>query len=73
MNMDIQKLDPNKRTEEKQLRRNQDVIDLMSGKFSRAELQKRNSMFSGIDWSEVEISEANGYSWKPALAVKHRA
>lgn len=71
--MDIQKLDPHKRAEEKRLRRNQDFIDLVSGRFSRTELQKRNSMFSGIDWSEVEISEANGYTWKPTFAVKHRA
>lgn len=67
--MDIQKLDPHKRAEEKQLQRNQDVIDLMSGKFSRTELQKRNSMFSGIDWSEVEVFEAGGYSWKPRNPV----
>jgi hypothetical protein len=71
--MDIQKLDPHKRAEEKRLRRNQDFIDLVSGRFSRTELQKRNSMFSGIDWSEVEISEANGYTRKPTFAVKHRA
>lgn len=70
--MDIQKLDPRKRAEQKRLERNQDTIDLMNGRFSQAELQKRNSMFSGIDWSEVEIFEANGYSWKP-VAVKHRA
>jgi len=58
--MNIQKLDPHQRAEEKRLQRNQDVTDLMSGKFSRAELQERNSMFSGIDWSEVEIFEADG-------------
>jgi hypothetical protein len=71
--MNIQKLDPHQRAEEKRLQRNQDIIDLMSGRFSQTELQKRNSMFSGIDWSEVEIFEPNGYSWKPAFAVKHRA
>ncbi len=71
--MDTQKLDPHKRAEEKRLRRNQDFIDLISGTFSRTELQKRNSMFSGIDWSEVEIYEANGYTWKPTFVVKHRA
>lgn len=70
--MDIQKLDPYKRAEEKQLQRNQDVIDLINGRFSRTELQKRNSVFSGIDWSEVEISETNGYIWKPTFAVKQR-
>lgn len=70
--MDIQKLDLHRRAEEKRLQRNQDVIDLMSGRFSQAELQNRNSMFSGIDWSEVEILEANGHIWKP-VAVKYRA
>jgi hypothetical protein len=65
--MNIQKLDPHKRAEQKQLRRNQDIIDMMSGKFSRSELQRRNSMFSGIDWSEVEISEPCGYNWKPTF------
>ncbi len=68
--MDIQKLDPYRRAEQKRLQRNQDVIDLMSGKYSRTELQQRNSMFSGIDWSEVEIFEANDYHWKPAFAAK---
>ncbi len=71
--MDIQKLDPHKRTEQKRLQRNQDIIDLMSGKFSRTELQQRNSMFSGIEWSEVEISEPCGYSWKPTFANKDKA
>lgn len=70
--MDIQKLDLHRRAEEKRLQRNQDVIDLMSGRFSQAELQNRNSMFSGIDWSEVEILKANGHIWKP-VAVKYRA
>lgn len=65
--MNIQKLDPHKRAEQKQLRRNQDIIDMISGKFSRNELQRQNSMFSGIDWSEVEISEPCGYNWKPTF------
>ena len=71
--MDIQKLDLNKRIEQKQLQRNQDIADLVSGRFSRAELQQRNSMFSGIDWSEVEIFEASGYNWKPKCGYKYKA
>jgi len=67
--MDIQKLDLHKRAEQKLLQRNQDIIDLMSKNFLRTELQQRNSMFSGIDWSEVEVFEAGGYSWKPRNPV----
>ncbi len=66
--MDIrnsEKFGSQKRIQQKQFQRNQDIIDLASKRFSRSELQHRNSMFSGIDWSEVEISEPNGYNWQP--------
>ncbi len=26
-------------------------------------------MFSGINWSEVEISEPDGFNWQPKYAV----
>ncbi len=74
--MDIrnsQKFDLHKRVQQKQLHRNQDIIDLISKKFSRSELQRRNSMFSGIDWSEVEIFEPSGYNWQPEQLVNSRA
>ncbi len=66
--MDIQKFDFHKRAEEKRLKRNLDIADMVSGRFTRTELQERNSMFSCIDWSEVEIFEATGYNWKPKFS-----
>ncbi len=71
--MDIQKFNFHKRAEQKRLQRNQDIAELVSGRSTRTELQERNSMFSGIDWSEVEIFEATGYNWRPKFSEKHRA
>jgi hypothetical protein len=69
----VQPFDLHKRLQQKQSQRNQDVADLESKRFSRIELQRRNSMFSGIDWSEVEICEPGGYSWqaKPPVTRKN--
>ncbi|MCP4352101.1 MAG: hypothetical protein GY795_42095 [Desulfobacterales bacterium] len=62
--MENRKFDLHKRVQQKQYHRNQDVIDLISKKLSRIDLQRRNSMFSGIDWSEVEVFEPSGYNWR---------
>ena len=56
--------DCDKRAKQKQLQRDQDIKDLTSKKYSREDLQEKNSIFSGIDWSEVIIFEPNGYSWR---------
>ncbi len=68
-----QTFDLHKRIQQKQFQRKQDAIDLKSKKFSRIELQRRNSMFSGIDWSEVEIFEPIGYNWQPKQVVNSMA
>lgn len=43
--------DPEERIREKQSARDQDERDLAEGKVSAAELQRRNSLFSGFDLS----------------------
>ncbi len=58
------KTDPNRRSEYKKLQRRQDLSDLTNKRLSGKELQKRNSIFTNIDWSEVRISESDGYNWQ---------
>lgn len=43
--------DPNERIRDKQLARDRDERDLAEGRVSAAELQRRNSLFSGFDLS----------------------
>jgi len=62
-NQDL-KTDPNKRSEYKKLQREKDLFNLKNKKISRTTLQKRNSIFTGIDWSQIEIYEPDGYTWK---------
>lgn len=47
--------DPEQRIREKQLARAQDERDLAEGKVSAAELQRRNSWFSGFDIRRAKI------------------
>jgi hypothetical protein len=58
------KTDPNNRSDYKELQRKQDLSDLINKRLSGNALQKRNSIFTNIDWSEVKIFEPNGYSWQ---------
>jgi len=51
--------DPEQRIREKQLAREQDERDLAEGKVSAAELQRRNSMFSGFDLSLAKFEIRN--------------
>ncbi len=50
--------------EQKQRQREKDIRALKEKRITKRELQEQNSMFSGIDWSEVTIFEPNGYKWK---------
>ncbi len=58
------KFDWRQRMDQKQRQREQDIRALMEKKITKRQLHKQNSMFSGIDWSEVTILEPNGYKWK---------
>jgi len=58
------KIDPNRRSEDKELQRKKDLSDLINKRVTGNDLQKRNSIFTNIDWSEVKIFESNGYSWQ---------
>lgn len=51
--------DPNERIRQKQLARDQDERDLAEGKVSAAQLQKRNSLFSGFDLSHARFEIRN--------------
>ncbi|MEE4359847.1 MAG: hypothetical protein V2I97_25475 [Desulfococcaceae bacterium] len=59
------KTDPNKRSVYKEIQRKSDLSDLITKRQNGKELQKRNSFFTNIDWSEIKIFESNGYSWQP--------
>ncbi len=56
--------DPTRRSEYKELQRKRDFFDIANKKISRKALQERNSIFTGIDWSQVKISEQNGFNWQ---------
>jgi len=60
--MTIETFNYHKRAAQKQYQRIQDTSALDSHKISRAKLQ--NSVFSGINWFEVEIIEPSGYRWR---------
>jgi hypothetical protein len=62
--MTTKTFNPDKRAAQKKFQRQQDTTALASQKISRAELQQQNSMFSGINWSDVEIIEPSGYRWR---------
>lgn len=47
--------DPIERQREKQLSREQDDLDLLSGAVSREELGKRNGFFSSLDLSKARV------------------
>jgi hypothetical protein len=57
--MSDQYFDPEQRIREKQLAREQDERDLAEGKVSAAELQRRNSWFSGFDLSLAKFEIRN--------------
>jgi hypothetical protein len=54
--------DPKKRFQYKELQRKQDRLDLSRNHVSGDVLQRRNSIFTGIDWDEVEVFEQGGAS-----------
>lgn len=62
-------IDLHHRIRQKQLQRDQNIIDLETERLSKSELQRRNSMFSGIDWSAIEIIEPGGYCWQPIVIL----
>ena len=59
------KTNPNMRPEYKEIQRKIDLSDLINKKFTGSVLQKRNSIFTNIDWTEIKTFESNGYSWQP--------
>lgn len=57
--MSVRQFNPEDRIREKQLAREEDERDLAEGKVSSAELQRRNSWFSGFDLSLAKYEIRN--------------
>ena len=57
------------RSELKELQRKHDLYEILEKKRSRTEIQKRNSIFSQIKWSEVTIFEPDGCVWSASDIV----
>lgn len=55
----IEYYDPEQRMLEKQRAREQDDIDLKSGKVTKEELSKRNGFFSSLDIKSAKIVRRN--------------
>ncbi len=50
---------------EKEAQRIRDRLAVERGEITAREMYKRNSIWTGLDWSQVTVIEPNGRTWKP--------
>ncbi len=61
----VQYFDVEERFAEKESQRLRDRLAVERGEITADEMYKRNSIWTGLDWSRVTVIEPSGLTWKP--------